>query len=260
MTDAMPLPESKDRRSSFDYIKARLKSGIGTPAEGLVTRLRRETDRPQEVFMRLVDLLPSELESYRSVDELLARDRRVVDEMTTTKSRGANVDRARRDAAAMRPDKDLPSALEWFFLTIPGIDVPSADGDWKRLCEGLEAKEDGEAFTLQGVIQKVLSDLPRTRAFILEVGDRTKRMREELQKPLLIYDIGCGPFPILALAAAIASPDSRIVCIEKNPLSAKIAEFIVSQLGLKKQIEVRSGDALETKEHDVAKNDSIDLL
>lgn len=60
-----------------------------------------------------------------------------------------------------------------------------------------------------------------------------------------IIDAGCGPFPILSIAAAVLHEDAQVTAYEVNTASAKVAELIVEILGLSDRISVVNADLLD---------------
>lgn len=253
----------RPKKPAFEFIEDRINSASEDTQKFVIQTLLQEGGIRRNAFLKLVQALSDHPEEFitdehsTAVQKLEERDRQARENVPSHV--GSEV--ASRDASAMRPDVNRPSALEWFFLTVPSLDIPQTKKDWRRLCEtaqNLEKNGTG-VLSLQTVLQNVLSDEPRTKAFVLEVHERTQFLRESMQKPLTVYDIGCGPFPVLGIAAAIAAPDSRITCVEKNPLSAEIARFIVAQLGLE-NIRVVTGDALSPSVTQEAKESQIDVL
>ena len=57
-----------------------------------------------------------------------------------------------------------------------------------------------------------------------------------------VIDVGCGPFPILALAAAIYHPHAEISAIEMHQEAANAAEEIVRHFGLSDRLHVVNAD------------------
>lgn len=57
-----------------------------------------------------------------------------------------------------------------------------------------------------------------------------------------VIDVGCGVFPVLALASAIYHPAAEITAVEINPDSAQVAEKIVDMFGLSKRLHVVNAD------------------
>ena len=142
-----------------------------------------------------------------------------------------------------RPDRGRPSLLELYFLEL--LD----ESQWKDLCdkypENDKTAEQSGALSVRSVIEHVLSDQPRTKAFI---GAVQERVRSFNAGPKTIYDVGCGAVPLLAIAAALAAPKDtkvNIVGIEINPLSAEIADLIVRKLRLEDKIRIICADATD---------------
>jgi precorrin-6B methylase 2 len=92
-----------------------------------------------------------------------------------------------------------------------------------------------------------LHDQLRTKRFIQAVCAHCEDLLGERQGELSVVDAGCGPLPVLAIAAAYCSPRVRVVGLESNPASADIAKRIVSSLGLDSQIEIVETNAVAWK-------------
>ena len=96
--------------------------------------------------------------------------------------------------------------------------------------------------SVRNVIEAVMSDQPRTKAFIGATKDRIRNFNGD---PRIVYEIGCGPFPIPAIVAALETPNAIVRCIEINPLSAKIADLVIKKLRLEDRITIQFGNALD---------------
>ena len=213
------LSGSKETENpNFKYIKSR-RNSVNPDIQDHVTQVMLDLQHRREVFLTLVREMRSEWRPYRhsgdktASQNVVARDAEALGRVSERISESAQL-----SSSAMRPDEGLPSALEWFLLNI------LSEKEWENVCLKFDQKglkKQGEtAFSLESVVQNVLNDEPRTKAFVLDVHDRVKDLVDSGHAPRTIYEIGCGPFPILAIEAAISSPESKIVCVEKNPLSA----------------------------------------
>jgi len=81
---------------------------------------------------------------------------------------------------------------------------------------------------------KLIRDMDRLSGFIKAIG---RWPRQEA-----IMDVGCGAFPILALAAAIHHPKAEIRAVEIDPDAAEAAEEIISQFGFESRVQVLNTD------------------
>ncbi len=246
-----PSFEQTPGTRAFAFIQDRIKAATPAAEEGVVDLL--EAGDIKKIFRTLVSRLDGSRKKYKTLGALHDRDKKAAE----AASPSLPTESAQRHATLVRPDQGKPSQLEYWFLTILSTD------EWREFCETIseltEETDTSGALTLRNVIENVLSDEPRTKAFIAATRERVKRFNSG---PIQIYDVGCGPFPVLAIAAALASPEAKVKCIEINPLSAKIAERIVHKLELsgqikKDQITITIGNALNA---DLPELGSVDIL
>ncbi len=101
-----------------------------------------------------------------------------------------------------------------------------------------------ESFSIADSI-RILRDQVRTKRFLQGIAQEVKRVREskDASETIRVCDAGCGAVPILGLYAAMQDKNVAVVCIEKNPAAAKIAEKYIDLLGLTERISVLCGDA-----------------
>jgi len=93
--------------------------------------------------------------------------------------------------------------------------------------------------------------------FVPTPDEVTAKMLEltKCTKDSVVYDLGCGKADMLILAAK--KYGCKCMGIEFNPERADDARKAVKEAGLEKQIEIRTGDALQVK--DIAKADVVIL-
>ena len=238
---------SNDAESSnvaFGFIRERFRVYNDKYGEARLAELR-DAD-VSDVFWKLKDGLKAERKPY-SFHELQKKDAEASRAITT----GMPTEKAQLDYRRGREDEGIPTHFEAFLLSKLSL------SEWKEICEseidiGYKDTESG-GLSVRSVIEHVLADQPRTRAFIDAVQQGVRRFRGSAS----VYDVGCGAFPVLAIAAALECPECKITCIEINPLSANIARKLVAKLGLQNQIEIHQGDAMEFI---VPEDEKIDLL
>ncbi len=97
---------------------------------------------------------------------------------------------------------------------------------------------------------------PRASAKCLDDGKRTQVFYEAVQSAVIsasknkpegkiyVLDAGCGSFPILSIAAALACPLVRVYAVEGNKNSCEIARTLVKNLGLSRQVQIIHDDVL----------------
>lgn len=241
------------QNEAFRFIQDRLKAASKN-VEDSVVKLLAESDGLGQVFLALWrDKLQGRRKVYMTMDDFRKRDAAV------KQMAGLSLpqEHAQRSSLLRRPDQGQPSALEYWLLTL------LTPEQWQELCadipEALDESTASGALSFRNVIENVISDEPRTKAFIGAVRNQMQKFNDE---PITIYDVGCGPFPVLAMAAAIENPNAKIICIEINPLSAMIAKRILQALDetgkiRKGQIQVIQGDALSLP---IEPTERIDLL
>ena len=92
---------------------------------------------------------------------------------------------------------------------------------------------------------RCLEDFIRTHHFISAVNMAVRFERSLYpDRTLHCVDAGSGPFCLLALAAAMSDPNTKITCIETSKKSAELSSLLVTHLGLENQIEIKRCDAL----------------
>jgi hypothetical protein len=81
---------------------------------------------------------------------------------------------------------------------------------------------------------ELLLDLPRLKGYIEAIGRWGKQEAA--------IDVGCGSFPILALAMALQHPQAEIEAVEIHPVAAETAEAVVASFGLSDRVKVVNAD------------------
>lgn len=89
-----------------------------------------------------------------------------------------------------------------------------------------------------------LRDEARTRKFLDAIPESLARIRKtDPSGQVHVVDAGCGPIPIMAIAAAWSDPEVYVTALELNPLSAELAKGIIIALDLQDRITITCGDA-----------------
>ncbi len=89
-----------------------------------------------------------------------------------------------------------------------------------------------------------LRDEARTRKFLDAIPESLARIRKnDPSGQVHVVDAGCGPIPIMAVAAAWSDPGVYVTALELNPLSAELAQGIITALDLQDRITITCDDA-----------------
>jgi len=242
-TEKNPRPTNP----ALNFVFSRMSASTASDRH-LVGRLIHEKVPLPKAFSQLVGELEDSRISY-SLEGLASRDRYA---WAHVEASGVTEPSEIRTISS-RPDRGIPSPLELYFLTL------FTNREWEDLCKEEEIISDLGALTTRNVIEAVLADEPRTKKFVRAIQHEMHKLEEN---PATVYDIGCGAFPILGLSAALHNPRARVVGLEINPLSARIAQALINkfvergnlQAG---QVKIMEADALE---HPLPPKGSIDLL
>ncbi|MDO8513998.1 MAG: hypothetical protein Q7S50_00465 [bacterium] len=222
------------QNSTLDFVYQRMSTSLPVDRKLVAGFLQKEGGL-SEGFLLFVEALSDRRKRY-SPEDLEERDAKAVEQASPYVPNES----ASRNVVLRREDEGIPSALELFFLML------LSSKEWEQICT---TKEEGTALgemSTRNVIENVLGDTPRTKKFTHAVQAEVRKFAESAS---VVCDAGCGPFPILGLSAALASPRAAVTCIELNPLSARIAQAIVDKFVANGsiaagQILVKSGDAL----------------
>lgn len=81
----------------------------------------------------------------------------------------------------------------------------------------------------------LLNNVARLRGFVNAI----KRWPPQAQG---VLDVGCGSFPVLAMAAAVYHPEAEINAIEINPYAAQNAAIMTNAFGVYNRIAINNAD------------------
>lgn len=229
MTEQMGVPEDR-KYPAMAFLRRRL--ATTTPSTvASVEQILRNSKSLKETFLALWQKLEGSKKVYTTVVNLRRRDNMVREIEGTV---NLQEDYTLKSARLARPDQGRSSPLEYWLFTLLS---PHRLEEIMRETEEREPDiKDSGGLSFQSAIENVLADEPRTKALIAAVRERVRSFNN---RPANIYYVGCGPFPILAIAAALESKNADITCIEINPLSAAIARELLGWLD--KTGAIRSG-------------------
>lgn len=231
---------------TLDFVLKRISASRGEVRRLVAGFL--EQNRLAEGFTTFVNALPDGRKRY-SLQELRQRDALAVERA----DHSLTEESAARSIILKREDEGIPKALELFFLMLLSPE------EWREVCSTKEQASELGALTARNAIDSVLTDEPRTKKFVHAVQSEVGQFGDS---DSMIYDAGCGPFPVLSIAAALAAPRAKVVGLEINPLSARIAQavvgkFVASGAIAENQVYIREGNALHEA---VPPKGSVDLF
>lgn len=128
----------------------------------------------------------------------------------------------------LRKDPKAGNTAYWLGRDMVGIPKSSEHGDISFDTDTSHGKFSA-AMSLD-----LVKDIDRLHGFISAI----RRWPEQEA----VMDVGCGAFPILALAAAIYHPGAEVRAIEISPESAESAEQFIGQFGFSQRVEVINAD------------------
>src|SRR3989338_7142193 len=221
---------------TLDFVRRRMNASRPTDRK-LIAGLLQGEGGLGHAFSSLVEKLSDSRKRY-TLEQLKQRDSEAENHAATYTH--VPQEDAGKSTMLRREDEGIPSALELFLITL------LSDKEWIQLCKTREKPTHLGELPARNVIESVLADEPRTKKFIHAVQSDVRQFRESAST---IYDAGCGPFPMLGLSAALASPRAQVICLELNPLSARIAQAIVDKFVADSsiapgQVIIKEGDAL----------------
>lgn len=138
--------------------------------------------------------------------------------------------------------------LERFFLS--DIDVYAyRDMDFARYGSGFipTAEMTAGMLNVYGALA-CLKEEKRTFPFLKAIRNRMKHLEEMRDGDIEVVDFGCGALPIMGIMAALSSDRAKVICVEMNEVSAKMAGEVIEKHGLSDQITV-VGDASKHVHH-----------
>ncbi|MBX7143948.1 MAG: SAM-dependent methyltransferase [Oligoflexia bacterium] len=107
-----------------------------------------------------------------------------------------------------------------------------------------------------------LEDHFRTLGYLAALREAITQLQKNTPagKDIFVVDAGCGAAPLLGLYAALLSPHVKVLALEVNPASARLARAIVKKFGLADRMQISLRDATSitlTRQIDLLISDTL---